>query len=208
MAQLALDVTAFAAHLRAALPVGFEVALDLALRDADAVAAGLDDALADADALLERIWASVETAVVNACADHARAVKGVNARYHLTGKPAPTEPSAYVADAAAPLEAFDARWAAALDPERARPWRSACTARAAEAYETLALDALDHAAKFEEVMAKRGNADSLRADSRKIALQLRLDLAAFDDATGCGAAALSKASAAAEGVLARGGEGG
>ena len=201
LGQLAFDLDAFDAAVAVRLAAGFEASLDLDLATADAVAAGARAALAPGRRLRAAAAERLEAALAAAAVDRLRAVKGVPATYHLTGKPPPGAPSRYVADALAPGAAFAGDWGGHLADARALA--AAAAAAAAATYEGLVLDVLDQAAKFEATMAKRNKHADVAGDALKIAAQLALDVDAFAAGSGLDAAAtFPRAKAAIAAVLA------
>ncbi|KAH8045669.1 hypothetical protein JL720_16602 [Aureococcus anophagefferens] len=185
-------------RVASALGVVADASLDLDLATADAVAAGARAALAPGRRLRAAAAERLEAALAAAAVDRLRAVKGVPATYHLTGRPPPGAPSRYVSDALAPGAAFAGDWGGHLADARGRGAR-----RRRRDDEGLVLDVLDQAARFEATMAKRNKHADVAGDALKIAAQLALDVDAFAAGSGLDAAAtFPRAKAAIAAVLA------
>mmetsp|Transcript_19954 Transcript_19954/g.70961 ORF Transcript_19954/g.70961 Transcript_19954/m.70961 type:complete len:435 (+) Transcript_19954:1315-2619(+) len=177
LAFLARDVALLESGLKASL-VGLVAAqVDQPLDVRADVFAALEAVFAPASALEEKCWARVQSKLHAQCLRRLKSVKGVTARFHLTGAPFPLAPSAYVSDALWPLAAFASLRRAPKNDHG--EWASQLQDAVAHSVVGLVEDVRAHAAKFAETLRKRRQSVAAAgddSDAAKIDAQLRLDV--------------------------------
>lgn len=111
----------------------------------------------------------------------------VTARYRMTNKPAPTQASAYVAEALVPLKAFISKYSTAADlcsAASSHVWTAAVIETLCAAFRSRVQTLIDTVKSMDAALNKRSGrpkatSSSGMSDSDKILLQLLLDVQAF-----------------------------
>lgn len=144
-----------------------------------------DETLGALSELEKSCWAAAASAIIEECKKVLPALRTVKGQYQMTNKPPPTTASSYVSNIVRPLEEFLDRWGFHFEGDEKQDMVVSVLDPVCEQYHSIASEILKSAQELEDSLKSRkmqrnaslgGGAGDGMSDTRKMRIQLRLDL--------------------------------
>lgn len=146
----------------------------------DIISDALLEASQDVAPVIRQCWGDVIVSIFTAkCSGPLSAVRGVAATYRMTNRPAPTQPSPFVATILRPLKEFDRSYASRTPPQVGTSWKISVVSAVAETYSAAVEELVATVERTENALRSRQQRRTMSSggisDGDKVKLQLFLD---------------------------------